>query len=208
MTFAYIRVSTSKQDTENQKYEILSYSHNNKLQVDNFIDETVSSKKDYTKRRLGELLNNIQAGDNLITTELSRLGRSLLEVMEILHQLMKKDVKVHITKMNLILGNDIQSKVMAMAFSLAAEIEREFISSRTKQALQKAKAQGKKLGRPQGSTSISKLDPHEEEIKILLEKNVSKLSICKIFDIAPATLYNFIKSRKITSISSRSDTLH
>ena len=198
MTYAYIRVSTSKQDTENQKYEILNYSHNHNMQIDKIVDETVSSKKPYTDRALGKLISSLKAGDILVTTELSRFGRSLLEVMTILHNLMNKNIKVHITKMNLILGDNIQSKVLAFAFSLSAEIERELISSRTKEALARVKAEGKTLGRPKGSLSTSKLQDHLPDIQYYLSKKLSIASICKLVDCAPSTFYNFCKSRNIS----------
>lgn len=198
MIYGYIRVSTKKQDRENQRYGILNYAQDKKLQIDEFIEESISGTKSYKERKLGSLIERLQKGDTIIITELSRFGRSLLEVMEILNQLMLKEVRILVVKNDMELGQNIQSKVLAFAFSLSAEIERELISSRTKEALEKKKADGYKLGRPKGSTSKSKLDGREAEIDNYLAKKISVASICKLLDVAPTTFYNFCKSRKIT----------
>lgn len=197
MIYAYIRVSTRLQDTENQKFEILKYAHDKKLSIDEFIEETISSRKSYKDRKFGELLNKLKKNDVLIVTEISRFGRSLLEVMEILNQMIQKKVKIFITKNDMELGKNLQSKVLAFAFSLAAEIERELISNRTKEALAKLKAEGRTLGRPKGSLSKSKLDGKEKEIDYYLSKDVSINSLCKILEVAPATFYSFCKNREI-----------
>lgn len=197
MIYGYIRVSTKKQDVDNQRYELLKFAQGNQLSIGEFIEETVSGTKSYKDRKLGGLIERLKKGDTIIITELSRFGRSLLEVMEILNQLMLIEVKILVVKNNMELGQNIQSKVLAFAFGLSAEIERELISSRTKEALEKKKAQGYKLGRPKGSTSKSKLDGREAEINSYLAKKISVASICKLLDVAPTTFYNFCKSRKI-----------
>ena len=120
-----------------------------------------------------------------------------MEVMEILNQLMQKEVKVYVTKGNIEIGENIQSKVLAFAFSLAAEIERDLISSRTKEALAKVKSDGRRLGRPKGSLSKSKLDGKEGDIDLYLSKGISISSICKLLDVAPATFYSFCRNRSI-----------
>lgn len=197
MIYAYIRVSTSKQDIENQKYEIMQYCDERRLLVDEWIKENVSSRQKLENRELSSLIDKAQKKDIIICTELSRLGRSLFEVMGILNQLMEKDVKVFSIKEGYELGNNINSKVLAFAFSLAGEIERDLISQRTKSALSKRKAQGLKLGRPKGSTGKSKLDDKQDEIKELLAKKVSVASIAKIYKVQWLTMNNFIKSRKL-----------
>src|SRR5579864_5889638 len=153
MIYGYIRVSTDKQTTKNQEFEILQYAHEKKLAIDTWIEETISATKNLTERKLGTLLAQMKKNDVLIITELSRLGRSLMEVMSILHTLMEKQAKVFTTKEKYELGNNINSKVLAFAFSLSAEIERNMISSRTKEALARKKSEGKKLGRPKGKLS-------------------------------------------------------
>ena len=153
MIYGYIRVSTDKQTTENQRFEILKFSADKKQQVDSWIEETVSGTKRMEERKLGQLLQEMRKGDMLIVTELSRLGKSLMEVMSILHLLMQKDVKVFTAKERYELGNNISSKVLAFAFSLSAEIERNMISSRTKEALARKKSEGMQLGRPKGRLS-------------------------------------------------------
>ena len=135
MIYGYIRVSTDKQTTENQRFEIEHFINTNALTIDKWITETISATKALSKRQLGKLLNHLEKGDILIASELSRLGRNLLQVMSILHLCMDKEVQVWTIKDNYRLGTDIQSKVLAFAFGLSAEIERNLISQRTKEAL-------------------------------------------------------------------------
>ncbi len=198
-TYAYIRVSTDKQELENQKYSILEYANKKKLGNVEFIEEAVSGKVSWKNRKLKDLIMQLQKEDNLIVVELSRLGRSMLEIMELLNLLLQKGVNIYVVKGNYELKDDIQSKVLAFAFSLAAEIERELISQRTKEALAKRKAEGKKLGRPKGSYS-SKLDDKKEYIKELLDKGVSIASIAKILGVHYQTMRNYIKRRKLKGV--------
>src|SRR5579871_3635179 len=168
MIYGYIRVSTDKQTTENQRFEILKFCDEKRLQIDQWVEETISATKHLEERKLGELLERLQPDDLLIVTELSRLGRSLLEVMSILHQIMETEAKVFTTKERYELGNTISSKVLAFAFSLSAEIERSMISSRTKEALARKKSEGQQLGRPKGSyAKETKLTGKEEMIREL-----------------------------------------
>jgi len=150
MIYAYVRISKDKQTTENQRFEILKFADEKRLQIDEWVDETVTGVTKARLRKLGPLLDRMKADDMLIVSEISRLGRSLMEVMSILYQLMEKDVKVFTVKERYELGNTINSKVLAFAFSLSAEIERSMISSRTKEALARKKSEGTQLGRPMG----------------------------------------------------------
>ena len=193
-TYAYIRVSTDKQDVENQRYEILKYANEKKLGNVEILEETVSGRKSWKDRKLGKLIEKLQKGDILIVPELSRLGRSMLEIMELLSILLRKGVELHVVKNNQVLKDDLQSKVFAMAFSIAAEIERELISQRTKEALRRRKAEGKPLGRPKGSKSSS-LDKYHEQIKELIDKGVSISSIAKIIGKSYPTVYSYVKRR-------------
>ncbi len=198
MIYAYIRVSTDKQTTENQHFELLQFADEKKLAIDSWVDETISATKSLTDRKLGLLLAEMKKDDVLIVTELSRLGRSLMEVMSILHALMEKQAKVLTTKERYELGNNINSKVLAFAFSLSAEIERSMISSRTKEALARKKSEGKKLGRPKGKLSAkTKLTGKEEAIKELLQKNISQSAIARILNVHRLTVRNYIKSRNL-----------
>src|SRR5256885_12004260 len=191
MIYGYIRVSTDKQTTENQRFEILKFADEKQLHIDRWIEETVSATKKLSDRKLGALLERMREEDILIVTELSRLGRSLLEVMSILHTLMEKDVKVFTTKERYELGNNISSKVLAFAFSLSAEIERSMISSRTKEALARRKSEGKRLGRPKGRLSTTvKLTGKDDAIKELLSKKISDAAIARILEVNRITLRN------------------
>ena len=192
----YIRVSTDKQTVENQRFEINRFCRQQNLKVDKWIEETISGSKTYDKRALGKLLKDIQKDDILICAELSRLGRNLFMIMEILNICMRKECKVWTIKDNYRLGDDIQSKVLAFAFGLSAEIERNLISQRTKEALARKKAEGVVLGRPVGSKSKKvKLSGQEEVIRVLLERNVSKCEIARIFGVDRMTVASFIKNR-------------
>ncbi|WP_289185911.1 master DNA invertase Mpi family serine-type recombinase, partial [uncultured Parasutterella sp.] len=150
MIYGYIRVSSDKQTVENQRYEINRFCIEKNMVVNGWIEETISGTKAYNKRELGKLLNRIKKDDLSICAELSRLGRNLFMIMEILNLCMMKEAKVWTIKDNYRLGDDIQSKVLAFAFGLSAEIERNLISQRTKEALARKKSEGVILGRPKG----------------------------------------------------------
>lgn len=198
MIYAYIRVSTDKQNVENQRFEILKYADAKKITIDKWVEETVSSRKKVDSRVLGKTLKQLQKKDILIVSELSRLGRNLMEVMSILHSCMDRDVRVHTIKENYELGDNINSKVLAFAFSLSAEIERQLISQRTKEALARKKSEGMKLGRPKGSLSkVTKLTGKEEEIKTLLEKKISYSGIGRILGVNRLTVKSFAESRNL-----------
>ena len=189
----YIRVSSNKQTVQHQHYEIEQFAEYNNITVDKWIEETISSRKALNKRQLGQLLDELQDGDILIAAEISRLGRSLLEVMHILETCLNKNCQVWTLKENYRLGNDIQSKVLAFAFGLAAEIERQLISERTKSSLANIKASGKKLGRPfNAKTKKLKLAKNQKQIQKLLSQGISKSKIAKLFGVERATLYRYI----------------
>jgi putative DNA-invertase from lambdoid prophage Rac len=198
MIYAYLRVSTDRQTVENQRYEILKYADSKKLSIDQWVEETASGVKSVKDRKVGELLTRMEKDDIFLVSELSRLGRNLMEVMSILHDCMEKDVKVFAIKEGYELGNNINSKVLAFAFSLSAEIERNLISQRTKEALARKKSEGMPLGRPIGSQNKEvKLTGKEEDIKKLLDKQVSVSAIARILDVNRLTVRNFIKTRKL-----------
>src|SRR5256885_11663976 len=198
MIYGYIRVSTDKQTTENQRFEILKFADEKQLHIDRWIEETVSATKKLSDRKLGALLEAMQPEDILLVTELSRLGRSVLEVMSILHTLMEKDVKVFTTKERYQLGNNISSKVLAFAFSLSAEIERSMISSRTKEALARKKSEGKRLGRPKGKLSaVTKLSGKDDLIREYLQKQIPQAVIARLLNVSRLTVRHYIKTRKL-----------
>src|SRR5574344_104793 len=171
MIFGYIRVSTDKQTVENQRFEINGYCEKQNIVVNSWIEETISGTKSYSKRALGQLLNELNKGDIIICSELSRLGRNLFMIMEILNICMQKECVVITIKDGYKLGDDILSKVLAFAFGLSAEIERNLISQRTKEALAKRKDDGVILGRPKGrKSSHSKLTGFEEKIQYYKKK--------------------------------------
>lgn len=198
MIYAYIRVSSDKQTTENQRFEILKFADEKKLSINHWLEETVSSTKKLKDRKLHSLIEKLSSKDSLILSELSRLGRSIMEVMSILNLLMEKGVKVFTTKERYELGNNINSKVLAFAFSLSAEIERNMISQRTKDALARKRSEGKALGRPKGTLSKkTKLTGKENTIKELLSKNISVSSIARILGVNRLTLSSYIKTRNL-----------
>jgi len=163
---AYLRVSTDKQDIDNQRLEILTYANKHSMKIDEFIEVEISSRKDLLKRRITELLGKVNEGDTVIVAELSRIGRSIVEVINIVNELVQKKVRLIAIKQGLDIRNngDMQTKIMITMFSLFAEIERDLISQRTKAALAAIKAGGKKLGKPKGTVGKSKLDPYREFI--------------------------------------------
>lgn len=194
MIYGYIRVSTDKQTVENQRFEIENFVQKENIKIDRWIEETVSGTVSVEKRKLGTLLRKLKKGDILVASEISRLGRNLLQIMSILHHCMKNEVQVWTIKDNYRLGTDIQSKVLAFAFGLSAEIERNLISQRTKEALARIKADGKHLGRPHGfKTMKRKLDGKNKQLVGLLEKNVPKTQIAKMLGIERSLIYTFLK---------------
>lgn len=195
MIYGYIRVSTDKQSIENQEFEICNFATKNDLVIDTWIKETISSTKELDKRKLGRLLKQLKAGDILVASELSRLGRNLLQVMGILHFCLAKDIQVWTIKDNYRLGTDIQSKVLAFAFGLSAEIERNLISQRTKEALARLKAEGKTLGRAKGSRNTrTKLMGKETQVQGLLDKKIPKVKMAKMLRVSKPTLLKFINN--------------
>jgi DNA invertase Pin-like site-specific DNA recombinase len=193
--YGYIRVSSDKQTTENQSFEIKNYCLARSIFIDEWIEETISATKKMEDRKFGALLNRMEKGDQLIVTELSRLGRNLMQIMSILHGCMEKDIKVFAIKEHYELGNNINSKVLAFAFGLSAEIERNLISQRTKEALARKKAEGVVLGRPKGRKSDKlKLSGKENEIQNLLKKKISVSAIGRILGVHRLTVTTFIKT--------------
>jgi DNA invertase Pin-like site-specific DNA recombinase len=194
MTYGYIRVSTDRQTVENQRFEINRFCEKNVMVVDKWIEETISGSKNIRDRKLGQLLKKTKKGDILICSELSRLGRNLLMIMGILNECMNREIQVWTIKDKYRLGSDINSKVLAFAFGLSAEIERNLISQRTKEALARKRAEGIVLGRPKGSKSkLKKLTGKEAEIRTLLDKRVPKSTIAKIFGVHRITVAQFVK---------------
>ena len=191
MIYGYIRVSSDKQTVENQRFEINNFCERESIHIDGWIEETISGTKAYDKRQLGRLLNKVQKDDLIICAELSRLGRNLFMIMEILNICMTRECRVWTIKDNYRLGDDIQSKVLAFAFGLSAEIERNLISQRTKEALARKKAEGVTLGRPVGRKSDEskyKLYPKRNLIAELLKEGISRRKIAKICKVDRNTL--------------------
>ncbi len=198
MIYGYIRVSTDKQTVENQRYEVNQFCEKSVLVVDKWIEETISGSKHIQERKLGKLLKKMRKDDVLICSELSRLGRNLLMIMGILNECMNRDIQVWTIKDNYRLGSDISSKVLAFAFGLSAEIERNLISQRTKEALARKKAEGVILGRPVGRKSAkTKLTGQEKKIRELLDKKVSYSAIARILGVHRLTVSGFTKRNNL-----------
>ncbi len=196
MIYGYIRVSSDKQTTKNQEFEIGKYALEKSINIDEWIEETISATKALEKRKFGNLIKRLKYGDIIIATELSRFGRNLMQVMSILNFCMNNGVKVITTKEHYELGDNINSKVLAFAFGLSAEIERNLISQRTKEALARVRAEGKKLGRPIGANSErTKLTGKENKIIEFLNMGLSKNKISRIFGVHRLTMYSFIKNK-------------
>lgn len=195
MIYGYIRVSSDKQTVENQRFEINNFCKKKELIIDGWIEETISGTKSYDKRALGKLLKKIKKDDLIICAELSRLGRSLFMIMEILNICMNKECRVWTIKDNYRLGDDIQSKVLAFAFGLSAEIERNLISQRTKEALARKKAEGVRLGREKGvrNPNLNQVCTAKHDYIVQnLKSGKSKLSIARKLKISIGTLYRYL----------------
>jgi DNA invertase Pin-like site-specific DNA recombinase len=190
----YLRVSTADQNIDKNKADILQLANRHDLGRVSFVEEKISGKICWRKRKVAEILESLQANDAIVVSELSRLGRSMLECMEILSVAAQKRINVFSVKGNWRLDQSIQSKIIAMAFSMAAEIERDLISQRTKEALRFKKAQGMKLGRPTGPGK-SKLDPYRPEIESLLANGSTQKFIAGRYHTTEANLHNWLKKR-------------
>ena len=198
-TVAYLRVSTRSQDLANQKLAILEFSQKRRFPIDQFIESRISSRQSPLQRRIDEMLGTLEPGDRLLVSELSRLGRSLSQVLQIVETLVRRKIRFIAIKEAIEFDGkqDLRTKVMIALFGLFAEVERDLISERTKEGLAAAKAKGKLLGRPKGALGTSRLDGKQQDIRALLGKDVSKASIAKILDVSRSALYHFIQTRKI-----------
>lgn len=194
-TFGYLRVSTTDQDLDKNKADILLLANNKELGQVKFVEEKASGRISWKKRKIADLISSLQKGDSIIVSELSRLGRSMLECMEILSIATQEGINIFSVKGSWQLDGSIQSKIIAMAFSMAAEIEKELISQRTKEALREKKRLGIKLGRPKGPGK-SKLDKFELEIEALLANGSTQKFIAERYDTTPANLSNWLKKRR------------
>jgi DNA invertase Pin-like site-specific DNA recombinase len=196
-TVAYLRVSTGGQDLATQRLAILDHARRHHFTIAQFVEAQLSSRRTRQREQILQIIEALQAGDRLVVSELSRLGRSLGQIIQVVDQLLKKGVGLIAIKESIRLEGkqDLQTKVTIALFGLFAEIERDLISERTKEGLVTARIRGRLLGRPKGSLGPSKLDGKEGEIQMLLGKQVSKASIAKILDVAPSTLHSFIRSR-------------
>lgn len=196
---AYLRVSTNDQDTEKNKVDILGFVNDRAFGQVEFIEEKVSGSKNWKERKIQGIINVLGKGDRLIVPEMSRLGRSLLDVMSILAAAKEKGIAVYDVKNGWDLNGSLQSEVMAMVLSIAAQVERELIRKRTGEGLRAAKARGVILGRPKGPGK-SKLDPHKEEIIALLKTGSRKNYIAKKYSCTPANLWNWLKRNNIQDV--------
>ncbi len=197
--YAYIRVSTDRQDLDNQRHGVIEYAKQNALEPLTFFDDTVTGKKNWRDRDLGKLLGQAKKGDVLLVAEISRLARSTLQVLEILQHAAEKEIAVHVVKNRMVMDGSLHARITATVLGLAAEIEREFISARTTEALARRKAEGLPLGRPKGRLSDEKkLDKRKDEIKDLLQKGVHKTSIARIVGCSPNTLYLWMEANHMS----------
>ncbi len=201
-TIAYLRVSTVEQNLEKNKADILTFANDRDFGKVKFIEEKVSGMKKWKDRKIKQVIDELNKGDRLIVPEFSRLGRSMLEIMEMLSILKDKEVNVYAVKGEWELNGSLQSKIMAMVFSIASEIERDLISKRTKEALRARKVAGVKLGRPRGAGK-SKLDEFKEEIIALLRNGSSKKFVADRYGSSQVNLYNWLNKNNIDVISQK-----
>ncbi len=197
MVYAYLRVSTDKQTVENQRFEIVNFAHKRNLNISKWVEETISSKKELSVRSFGKLLNTLKNNDVLIVSEISRMGRNLMQIMSILNQCMEKKVIVYAIKEGYELGDNINSKVLAFAFGLSAEIERSLISQRIKEALARKKSEGIKLGRPKGSKKSNPiLAIHKNFIQDQLALGAKQIDIARKLKVHRHTVKKWIELQK------------
>lgn len=192
MVYAYIRVSTDKQTVENQMFEIENYCNSRNMVIDKWVKETISGNVSFNKRTLGTLLKKVSCNDIIICSELSRLGRNMFMIMDVLSLCMRKGCRVYTIKENYTLGDNIESKVLAFAFGLSAEIERNLISQRTREALQRIRSEGRKLGRPKGSKGKKNKLAGKENLITNYLRDYSKKEISRKMGVSISTLYRFL----------------
>ena len=197
MNYAYLRISTDSQDVDNQRHGILEYANRHNLSGLNFIEDTVSGKKKWKDRKLGELVETLVKGDVIVFAEISRMARSALQVLEILEVCISRGISVHITKQNIVLDGSLQANIMATMLGLAAEIERDFVSMRTIEVLADRKAAGQILGRPKGPAENLKLDKVRPDIEKYLKKDLSVRSIAKLIGQPVTTVHDYVKRHKL-----------
>lgn len=195
-TIGYLRVSTIDQDLEKNKSDILKLANEKLLVPVEWVEEKVSGTKDWRKRKLGEIMATLQAGDTIIVSELSRLGRSTLQILEVMQEAKKKGIAVHAIKNGWSLNGTMESKIVLQVFAMVSEIERDLISARTKEGLKARKEAGVKLGRPKGPGK-SKLDIHREDIIEDIQRGVTKTRIAKRYGTTPENLQNWIRKNQI-----------
>ena len=193
----YVRVSTTRQDADSQRHEILEFTNKQQRPVEEFIEIEISSRKSKKQRRIDELLGKLQPGDTLIVSEQSRLGRNTSQVIELVNELIAKEIQFIAIKQGLHISgeHDMQTKVMVTMFSLFAELERDIISERTKAALAAKKAGGKRLGKPKGTRQASKLDPHRDRIVECLKYGVAKSAMARMLGTSRTNLVKYIQTR-------------
>ena len=197
MVIAYLRVSTGKQHLENQQDEILRYASSKKITVDKWITETISGKTDRNRRKLGAVISSLKMGDTLIVTEISRLSRTLHEVMAIMGICLDKKVLIYSIKDGYSFDDSINSKVLSFAFGLVAEIERNLISQRTKEALALRRSQGVRLGREKGDCpKVKVLANSKKELIEWIGRDCTLSKICKHFNVSMETLRAYRKTDK------------
>ena len=193
MIVAYLRVSTEHQLLDNQRNEIENYARTQGIVIDKWVTEVVSGKKKGRDRKLGALVKKLKPGDTLLVTELSRLSRTLMDIMSIVSDLLKKEVNIYSTKEGCRFDDSINSKVLLFAFGLVAEIERNLIAMRTREALNLRRQMGVELGRPKGSCSkIALLEEHRADIEGAIHKGVSSSKICRKYNVSYSTFRRFI----------------
>ncbi len=195
--FAYLRVSTDRQDAKNQKLGILDYCNSQNINNLKIVEDTMSGTTSWRERTIGTLIENGATGDTIIVAEVSRLGRSILQVLEIMEIAAQKGISLHIAKNRMVMDGSMQSTITATVLGLVAQIEREFLSSRTKEALQRKKLEGIKLGRPKGQSNILKLDAFRDQISGYIKKGINKRAIAKLIECSPSTLYQWLERRQI-----------
>jgi DNA invertase Pin-like site-specific DNA recombinase len=194
--FAYLRVSTDAQDVDNQRHGVTRYCVEKKLLAPVFIEDTASGRTDWHTRPLGQIIDRAAKGDVIVVSEVSRLARNTLQVLEIGRECIARGVHLHVAKNGIVFDDTMQSKIISTVLALVAEIERDFISARTKEALAKRRADGVKLGRPEGPAKQLKLDRHAGQIDDYLKRGLQKRSIAKLLDVTPATLYTWLSARR------------